>query len=252
MSRADIPDEELKKEWPFLTRQQVEEFKDAFEIFDRRRTGTFTSADLEWVMKTLGQTPSAAELQTIVRELDADGDGIIDFAEFIVVMMQIVGKAEPEKDLKEVFSVFDRNGNGTISADELRAAIKSIGEELSEQDIEDTIHLADKSGNGEIDYDEFAQFILNDNPVRRTAEQVSAAQPESVVETVPTSSFLIPAIPGIRSMAVSALSRLSSAVRRQPAEQTAGARTTADNIESPALPGSLPRTQTGAVDVMPR
>lgn len=38
-------------------------------------------------MTSLGQKPSRKELDAIIKNLDADGDGVIDFAEFIITMM---------------------------------------------------------------------------------------------------------------------------------------------------------------------
>lgn len=47
--------------------------------------------------------------------------------------------------------VFDRDGTGTISKDELRAVMKSIGESLTEAEIDEMLHFADSDGSGTID-----------------------------------------------------------------------------------------------------
>ena len=95
---ADLSDEELSQEWPFLSRDQaslilapacapgpheasiwiqtrclvptvmqIEEFKNAFKVFDRRTVGMFTIDDVSWVMKMLGQKASPAELEAIIK-----------------------------------------------------------------------------------------------------------------------------------------------------------------------------------------
>ena len=68
---------------------QIEEYKNAFKIFDRRKVGMFTADDVSWVMKMLGQKASPAELEAIIKDLDVDGDGVIDLAEFMVMMMSV-------------------------------------------------------------------------------------------------------------------------------------------------------------------
>ena len=162
MSKKHLTDEELSAEWPYLTRRQVKEFKDAFAIFDKDGGGSITTQELGDVMRSLGQKPTTAELETMVREIDADGNGEIDFPEFLTMMLRKMNEGDPEKELMDVFMVFDKDGSGTISPDELRSAMRVIGEKLTDDEIEDAIKLADKSGDGEVDYDEFIQFVLSD------------------------------------------------------------------------------------------
>ena len=66
-------------------------------------------------------------------------------------MAQKVKQTDSDAELRAAFDVFDKDGNGTISADELRHLMKSIGEELTDQDIDEMIKEADKDGDGNID-----------------------------------------------------------------------------------------------------
>ena len=163
MSRKHLTDEELASAWPYLTRAQVQEFKEAFDIFDVDGGGTITAEELGEVMKSLGQRPTRAQLEAMVREIDADGDGAIDFPEFLTMMLRKMNEGDPERELRDVFTVFDKDQSGTISADELKSVMKVIGEKLTEQEIEDAIRLADTTGDGEVDYDEFIAFVLSSN-----------------------------------------------------------------------------------------
>lgn len=147
---------------PYLNRRQVKEFKDAFAIFDKDGSGSITTQELGDVMKRLGQKPTKAELEAMVREIDADGNGEIDFPEFLTMMLRKMNEGNPENELMDVFMVFDKDGSGTISPEELRSAMRVIGEKLTDDEIEDAIRLADSGGDGEVDYDEFIQFVLSD------------------------------------------------------------------------------------------
>ena len=63
------------------TEEQIAEFKEAFSLFDKDGDGTITTKELGTVMRSLGQNPTEAELQDMVNEVDADGNGTIDFPE---------------------------------------------------------------------------------------------------------------------------------------------------------------------------
>ena len=62
-----------------LTEEQIAEFKEAFSLFDKDGDGTITTKELGTVMRSLGQNPTEAELQDMINEVDADGNGTIDF-----------------------------------------------------------------------------------------------------------------------------------------------------------------------------
>jgi hypothetical protein len=58
----------------------------AFSLFDKDGDGTITTKELGTVMRSLGQNPTEAELQDMINEVDADGNGTIDFPEFLTMM----------------------------------------------------------------------------------------------------------------------------------------------------------------------
>ena len=89
-------------------------------MFDKDGDGTITTKELGTVMRSLGQNPTEAELQDMINEVDADGNGTIDFPEFLTMMARKMKDTDSEEEIKEAFRVFDKDGNGFISAAELR------------------------------------------------------------------------------------------------------------------------------------
>lgn len=61
---------------------------------------------------------------------------------------------------QEAFNVFDRDGNGLISAAELRHTMTSLGEQLTDAEVDDMIREADISGDGHINYEEFVAMMM--------------------------------------------------------------------------------------------
>ena len=89
--------------------------------------GTITTRELGTVMRSLGQNPTEAELQDMINEVDADGNGTIDFPEFLTMMARKMKDTDSEEEIKEAFKVFDKDGNGFISAAELRHVMTNLG-----------------------------------------------------------------------------------------------------------------------------
>jgi calmodulin len=144
-----------------LTEEQIAEFKEAFSLFDKDGDGSITTKELGTVMRSLGQTPTEAGLQEMIKEVDANGDGTIDFPEFLNLMAKKMQDTDTEDDLKEAFKVFDKDNDGYISAAELRHVLTNIGEKLSDEEVDEMIREADIDGDGQINYEEFVKMMIN-------------------------------------------------------------------------------------------
>jgi len=142
-----------------LSDEEMQAFKDVFALFDKDSSGTITAQELGEIMKSLGQNPSDSELQDMINEVDVDHSGSIDFDEFLKMMSTTVKAQDFAHETRAAFNVFDKDGSGTISADELRQVMKSLGENLTDEEIDEMIKEADKDQNGTIDYEEFVQLL---------------------------------------------------------------------------------------------
>ena len=90
-------------------------------------------------------------------KVDADGSGEIDYSEFVVATMNDKALLSSDK-LQTAFKMFDKDGGGTISNDEIKQ-ILSFGQNLDEKVINDIIMQVDANGDGEISFDEFAEMM---------------------------------------------------------------------------------------------
>jgi len=95
-----------------------------------------------------------------VLSLDADGNGTIDFPEFLSLMARKMKDTDTEEELIEAFKVFDRDGNGFISAAELRHVMTNLGEKLTDEEVDEMIREADVDGDGQINYEEFVKMMM--------------------------------------------------------------------------------------------
>lgn len=147
-------------ELPFdLAQETLEEYKEAFNLFDRNGDGNITTAELGTVMRSLGQNPTEAELADMINSIDTDGNGVISFIEFVKLMVSKSRNADSEEELREAFRVFDRNGDGYVNAAELRHVLTHIGEKLDEDEVDDLLREADIDGEGQIKYADFVKVL---------------------------------------------------------------------------------------------
>lgn len=145
-----------------LTEEQIAEFKEAFSLFDKNGDGTISDKELGVVMRAIGQNPTEAELTDMINEVDADGNGTIDFPEFLTMMSRkSTVSCDEEDELRQAFKTFDRDGNGLITAAELRHVMTNLGEKLTDEECDEMIKEADLDGDGMVNYDEFVRMMTS-------------------------------------------------------------------------------------------
>lgn len=81
------------------------------------------------------------------------GNGTIDFPEFLTMMARKMKDTDSEEEIREAFRVFDKDGNGFISAAELRHVMTNLGEKLTDEEVDEMIREADIDGDGQVNYE---------------------------------------------------------------------------------------------------
>ncbi|CAH9095493.1 unnamed protein product [Cuscuta epithymum] len=137
------------------------EFQESFNFFDKDGDGCITIEELATVIRSLDHNPSKEELQDMIDEVDTNGNGTIEFSEFINLMAKKIKETDEDEEIKEAFKVFDKDQNGYISASELRHTMINLGEKLTEEEVEEMIREADLDGDGQVNYDEFVTMMMH-------------------------------------------------------------------------------------------
>ena len=78
-------------------------------------------------MRSQGNNLTEADLQDMINEVDADGNGTVNFLEFLTWMTRKMRDTDSEEEIRETFEYFDKDRNGYISAAELRSRMTSLG-----------------------------------------------------------------------------------------------------------------------------
>jgi len=140
-----------------LTDSELDCLKEAFSLFDADHDGEITVHELGRVMRNHGLNPTEDELKDMIRNVDKNSNGAIDFNEFIEMMLRRDSKGE--EDVVHAFRVFDRDGDGLISAEELKLTMNNLGEPLTDYEVRSMIEAADLDGDGRINFQEFARLM---------------------------------------------------------------------------------------------
>ncbi|KMZ76016.1 putative Calmodulin [Zostera marina] len=143
-----------------LTEDQISEFKEAFLLFDKDGDGCITMDELATVIRSLGQNPTKEELLDMMNEVDVDGNGTIEFNEFLHLMARKMKETDADEELREAFKVFDKDQNGYISASELSNVMINLGEKLTDEEVQQMIREADTDGDGQVNYEEFVKMMM--------------------------------------------------------------------------------------------
>merc|ERR1711967_11675 len=97
-------------------------------------------------------------LHEMVKEIDPDRNGSLNFAEFLSLMARAMRENDGEEELIEAFRVFDRGGNGLISSAELRHVLTNLA--VTDAEADEMIREADVDGEGQINYEEFVRMMM--------------------------------------------------------------------------------------------
>ena len=136
----------------YLTEEQLLEYREAFQKFDKSNKGFIDVKELGEVLRCLGQSPSDDEIKEMTQLIDKDRSGTIDFKEFLGLLMLLMQEGDREDELLEAFKVLGGEGNGQVSTHEIRYAISKSRDGLTDQEIDEIIKEADQDGEGYIDY----------------------------------------------------------------------------------------------------
>lgn len=142
-----------------LTKQQIEEFKECFQMFDKDGDGTIDTKELGAVMRSLGQNPDGDEIEEMVDDADEDGSGSINFPEFVGLMMKKQQGGQTKDEIKQAFRVFDKDGSGYVSSSELKMVMSKLGVNFTDDELNEMVLEADIDGDGQVCFEEFYNMM---------------------------------------------------------------------------------------------
>ena len=146
-----------------LTEEQRQEIKEAFDLFDTDGSGTIDAKELKVAMRALGFEPKKEDIKRMISELDVEGNGVIEFNQFLDLMTTKMAERDPREEMLKAFRLFDEDETGRISFKNLKRVAKELGENMSDDEIQEMIDEADRDGDNEINEEEFVRIMKKTN-----------------------------------------------------------------------------------------
>ncbi|KAI8788260.1 calmodulin A like [Biomphalaria glabrata] len=128
--------------------------KEGFIVFDKNKDGLISEDEICTVFRDMDMPISQDDAKFLIREFDLDGDGYLDFSEFVAFMKRYI-RASGDNGSLSMFFHFDRDGDGFISPSEFKDSMKLLGVNLSTPEAEAMLSPFFKNNEKKICYDDF-------------------------------------------------------------------------------------------------
>ena len=140
-----------------LSELTIGDYRDAFKTFDTDEDGYLSLKEVSDLLISLGTPVSEDELREMTNEVDIEGNGTVDFKEFIQLMARKLRDMDNEEEYIEAFKIFDKNSDDLISIDELREVMTILGQYVwgetpTDEEIVQMIKDADEDFDGYLNF----------------------------------------------------------------------------------------------------
>jgi Ca2+-binding EF-hand superfamily protein len=145
-----------------LSGEEVDEIRQAFELFDTNGTGRIDPKELKAAMQSLGFDTKNPVIYQLIADLDTPENakkGGIDFNTFVEAINDKLGDRSSREGIKRIFQLFiDDPSQDTISLSSLKRISKELGEQMSADELRDMLERASSNGQ-ELTFDEFYEIM---------------------------------------------------------------------------------------------
>ncbi len=143
-----------------FTEEQLQEYKEAFSLFDKDGDGIIDSKEFGTIIRSLTANLTEAQLKDMLNEVDPENEGRIDFQGFLQCMSRQMKDTDADEEILDAFRVFDKEKNGLISIEEFKQVMDSLGEKLTDEEFEGMVRDANVDENGCVNYEIFVKKML--------------------------------------------------------------------------------------------
>ena len=161
-----------------LSAEQKTTILEIFSLFDQTEDHTILLRDVPVALRSIGFMLDGEEMGAVMQDLEKcvmpvrpekekgpPPVPVVTFTHFSTVVEKLMKEIDSEKEIREAFQAFDREGDGKLLAVELRQILTNIGDRLTEDEVEEMLEEVDIGADGKVDYVKLAKIITCKNVI---------------------------------------------------------------------------------------
>ena len=149
-----------------VSEKEQDECHQAFNYFSRTTKDKLTYDELILALQAVGVLLPAGEKKSTLDDYNARTSSTVDkglytYDDFFKLYHKKTHESNTESELKDAFRIFDADGSGAISHEEIKHIFTTLGERMTDEEVEEMIKIADRDHDGNIDYNEFVKMLVD-------------------------------------------------------------------------------------------
>jgi len=143
----------------FMDEEEISEYRDCFNLYDKSRSGKLPCRDAVHVMRSLGVTPTMIEVNKELKKMGKEQSDTMDFSQFLNLMHSHKSTDEPKTEILRAFQAMDVGKTGTVKSVDLKRFLMNCGEKLTAKEVDKMFRAAKISPGQMIKYKDFVRII---------------------------------------------------------------------------------------------
>lgn len=149
----------IKQKRYCLSQEQLEELKEAFDLFDTNQSGDIDSREFKAALRALGFEVSNEDVRRMFEEIGKECLETITFNDFCTLMTGRMPDRDSREEINKMFVLFDEDQTGKISFRNLKRIAQELNENITDSELQEMIDEADRDGDGLINFEEFYEIM---------------------------------------------------------------------------------------------
>jgi Ca2+-binding EF-hand superfamily protein len=135
--------------------------KKAFDIIDINQNGSIQPSEFQAILEELGlNDEDGIATKTLIRELDLNSNGFVDFDEFLKFSLNKVDDKVEQEEAERIFKYYDNEGKEKIDVNDLAKVAKILGQKMTEDEVKKMLGLLDFDGDGFVEKKDFYDMMM--------------------------------------------------------------------------------------------